>query len=42
QCAFSLLLVGLLAALPFNLHTHDLLHTRDGCSSRAAKFFNEG
>ncbi|CAM9615711.1 unnamed protein product [Chrysoparadoxa australica] len=42
ECLFSLLLVGLLAALPFNLHANDLLQTREGYATRAADLFHEG
>mmetsp|Transcript_2352 Transcript_2352/g.3304 ORF Transcript_2352/g.3304 Transcript_2352/m.3304 type:complete len:576 (+) Transcript_2352:40-1767(+) len=42
ECFFSLVLVGLLAALPFNLHTNDLLQTRESYISRAAELFSEG
>lgn len=42
ECFFSLVLVGLLAALPFNLHTNDLLQTRESYVQRAEGFFSDG
>mmetsp|Transcript_37039 Transcript_37039/g.99870 ORF Transcript_37039/g.99870 Transcript_37039/m.99870 type:complete len:558 (-) Transcript_37039:5-1678(-) len=42
ECFFSLVLVGLLAALPFNLHSNDLLQTRESYVTRAEELFSDG
>lgn len=42
ECFFSLVLVGLLAALPFNLHTQELMQTPETYVARAMEFSGEG
>ena len=42
ECFFSLILVALLAALPFNLHPTEMYQTRDTFVSRAEEYFSEG
>lgn len=42
ECFFSLVLVGLLAALPFNLHTQELMQTPETYVARAMEFSGDG
>lgn len=42
ECFFSLVLVGLLAALPFNLHTQELMQTPETYVTRAMELSEEG
>lgn len=42
ECFFSLVLVGLLAALPFNLHTQELMQTPETYVARAMELSEEG
>lgn len=42
ECFFSLVLVGLLAALPFNLHTQELMQTPETYVARAMELSGEG
>eukprot|EP00636_Phaeomonas_parva_P014656 CAMPEP_0118880728 /NCGR_PEP_ID=MMETSP1163-20130328/20248_1 /TAXON_ID=124430 /ORGANISM="Phaeomonas parva, Strain CCMP2877" /LENGTH=647 /DNA_ID=CAMNT_0006817245 /DNA_START=138 /DNA_END=2081 /DNA_ORIENTATION=- len=42
ECLVSLLLVGVLAALPFNLQSNDFLHAREGFVTRAEDYYNSG
>ncbi|CAM9614377.1 unnamed protein product [Discosporangium mesarthrocarpum] len=42
ECFFSLVLVGLLAALPFNLHTQELMQTPETYIARADELSGEG
>lgn len=42
ECFFSLVLVGLLALLPLNLHTLDLLQTRETYVARAEELLSTG
>ncbi|CAM9879034.1 unnamed protein product, partial [Choristocarpus tenellus] len=42
ECFFSLVLVGLLAALPFNLHTQELMQTPETYVARAVELSGEG
>lgn len=42
ECFFSLVLVGLLAALPFNLHTQELMQTPETYVARAIELSEEG
>ena len=42
ECFFSLVLVGLLAALPFNLHTQELMQSPETYVNRAKEFSGEG
>ncbi|CAN0052423.1 unnamed protein product [Ectocarpus sp. 4 AP-2014] len=42
ECFFSLVLVGLLAALPFNLHTQELMQTPETYVARALELSEDG
>ena len=42
ECFFSLMLVALLAALPFNLHSAELYQTRESYVYRAEEMYSEG
>jgi len=42
ECLFSIILVALLAALPFNLHSADLYQTRESFVARAEELFSQG
>lgn len=42
ECFFSAILVALLAALPFNLHSTDLYQTRETYVTRAEELFSKG
>lgn len=42
ECFFSLVLVGLLAALPFNIHTQELMQTPETYVARAIELKGEG
>lgn len=42
ECFFSLVLVGLLAALPFNLHTQELMQTPETYVARAMELSGDG
>lgn len=42
ECFFSLVLVGLLAALPFNLPTQELMQSPETYVNRAIEFSNDG
>ena len=41
ECFFSLVLVGVLAALPFNMHTKDLLASQSGFVEMAKELYYE-
>eukprot|EP00968_Pinguiococcus_pyrenoidosus_P017814 scaffold1803_cov261-Pinguiococcus_pyrenoidosus.AAC.1 len=42
ECLVSLLLVGVLAALPFNLQSNDFLNTRENFVTRAEDYYKSG